>query len=211
MAGAAWLSLLSTLTAAAQMSIPSWVRARGLATQMLVLFGGLAAGSAAWGAIAGAVGVPRSFELTALAVALGRAVSWRSVLPEGAGPDLAPAPRWPDPEIVRTFEPDRGPALVTIEYQIDPAEAAAFARAMRAVREIRLRDGAIRWGLWDDVAQNGRFLESFVVESWLEHLRQHERITAADRTVQAIAHAFHRGSEPPQVRHFVHDHIPDDE
>ena len=177
---------------------------------MLVLFGGLAAGSAAWGAIAGAVGVPQSFALAALAIVFGRAVCWRSVLPEGAGPDLAPAPRWPDPEIVRAFEPDRGPALVTVEYQIDPADAEPFARAMRELRSIRLRDGAIRWGLWDDVAQTGRFLESFVVESWLEHLRQHERITAADRAVQAIAHAFHRGSEPPKVRHFIHERIPED-
>jgi MFS family permease len=209
-AGACWLSTFSTLTAVAQMSLPSWVRARGLATHMLVLFGGLAAGSAAWGAIAGAIGVPRSFELAALAIVFGRVVSWRRVLRDEAGPDLAPAPRWPDPEIVRTFAPDRGPALVTVEYQIDPADAEPFAHAMRALRSIRLRDGAIRWGLWDDVAQSGRFLESFVVESWLEHLRQHERITAADRAVQAIAHAFHRGSDPPRVRHFVRDPIPDD-
>jgi hypothetical protein len=207
-AGGTWLVLLSTLTAAAQMSIPSWVRARGLAIHMLVLFGGLATGSAAWGAIAGALGVRRSFGLAALAIAFGRAASWRSVLTEGAGLDLAPAPRWPDPEIVRSFAPDRGPALVTVEYEIDPADAERFASAMRALRSIRLRDGAIRWGLWDDLAQAGRFLESFVVESWLEHLRQHERITAADRAVQAIAHAFHRGSEPPKVRHFIHERMP---
>jgi hypothetical protein len=162
--------------------------------------------------IAGAVGVPQIFELTGLAVLLGRALAWRSKLTEGDGPDLAPAPRWPDPEIVRTFEPGRGPALVTIEYQIDPEDALAFARAMRALREIRLRDGAIRWGLWDDVAQNGRFLESFVVESWLEHLRQHERITASPIALyKAIAQTFHRGSAPPQVRHFIHDRIPDKE
>jgi hypothetical protein len=210
-AGGSWLVLLSTLTGAAQLSIPSWVRARALATHMLVLFGGLAAGSAGWGAIAGMIGVPESFALAALAVALGRAACWRRVLPDGPGPDLAPSPaRWPDPEIVRAFEPDRGPTLVTVEYQIDPTDADRFARAMSELREIRLRDGAIRWGLWDDVAQSGRFLETFVVESWLEHLRQHERITAADRAVQAIAHAFHRGSQPPQVRHFVHEQIPED-
>ncbi len=210
-AGGTWLALLSTLNAAAQMAIPSWVRARALATHMLVLFGGLAAGSAAWGAIAGALGLGRSFALAAVAVVVGRAACWRRVLSEGSAPDLEPAPRWPDPEIVRSFEHDRGPALVTVEYQIDPADAERFARAMREIRSIRLRDGAIRWGLWDDVARTGRFLESFVVESWLEHLRQHERITAADRAVQAIAHAFHRGSEPPVVRHFIHERIPEDE
>jgi len=126
------------------------------------------------------------------------------------GPILLDAMPASFPEITRAFERDRGPALVTVEYQIDPADAEPFARAMRELRSIRLRDGAIRWGLWDDVAQTGRYLESFVVESWLEHLRQHERITASDRAVQSIAHAFHRGSEPPKIRHFIHERIPED-
>jgi MFS family permease len=208
-AGGCWLALLTTLSAAAQMAIPSWVRARGLAAHLLVLNGGIAAGSAAWGALAHAVGVPHSFALAALAVAIGRAATWRRRLPEGEAPDLAPAPRWPDPDVLRAFQADRGPALVTIEYQIDPGDTESFARAMRAVSKIRLRDGAIRWGLWDDVAQPGRFLESFVVESWLEHLRQHERITTADRAVQAIAHAYHRGGAPPRVRHFIHERMTD--
>ena len=111
---------------------------------------------------------------------------------------------------MRTFEPDRGPALVTVEYQIDPADAERFARAMRAAAldpPARRRDPL---GPLGRPRAAGRFLESFVVESWLEHLRQHERITAADRAVQAIAHAFHRGSEPPKVRHFIHERIPED-
>ena len=207
-AGGAWTSLLSTLSAAAQMAIPSWVRARALSIQMLVTFGGLALGSAAWGALAGAIGVPAAFAWAALAVALGRVLTWRWRLGEGAELDLAPAPRWPDPLLVRSFEPDRGPALVTVEYEIDPADADAFASAMRGLGAIRLRDGAIRWGLWGDVEHPGRVLESFVVESWLEHLRQHQRITAGDRAVQAIAHAFHRGAEPPRVRHYVHEKLP---
>ncbi|TMA22264.1 MAG: MFS transporter, partial [Deltaproteobacteria bacterium] len=64
-AGGSWLTLLTTLTSSVQISAPSWVRARALSIHMLVLFGGLAAGSAAWGAIAGAVGVRESFGLAA--------------------------------------------------------------------------------------------------------------------------------------------------
>jgi len=206
-AGGAWTSLLSTLNASAQLSIPAWVRARALAMYMLVIFGGLAAGSAAWGALAGLVGVTETFAIAGVAIALGRALTWRQRLPEGEGPDLAPAPSWPDPELLSSFEHERGPALVTVEYEVEPAELEAFSRAMQELAAIRLRDGAIRWGLWEDVEQPGRVLESFVVESWLEHLRQHERTTAADREVQAVAHAFHRGAEPPRVRHFVHERL----
>jgi MFS family permease len=208
--GAGWLGLLTTLNAAAQITLPAWVRARGLSVYLLVLFGGLALGSALWGALAESLGVPRSFVLAGIAVAVSRLFVRRLGLPEGEGPDLSPAPRWPDPQLGDAFEPERGPVLVTVEYEIDPAEAQAFARSMRALGAIRRRDGAIRWGLWQDAARPGRVVETFVVESWLEHLRQHERITTADRAVQAVARAFHRGSEPPRVTHFVHERIPED-
>jgi MFS family permease len=207
-AGAGWLCLLSTLNAAAQMALPAWVRARGLSLYLLVLFGGLAIGSAGWGALAESIGVPRSFALAGLAVAASRLFVWRLRLPEGEGPDLTPAPRWLDPQLGASFEPEHGPVLVTVEYEIDPGGAEAFARAMRPLGAIRLRDGALRWGLWADAARPGRYLESFVVESWLEHLRQHERTTAADREVQGRARAFHRGAEPPRVTHFVHERMP---
>jgi predicted MFS family arabinose efflux permease len=207
--GGAWLAVLTTLSAAAQMTLPAWVRARGLATYLLVLFGGLAMGSALWGVLAESIGVRHAFELSGAAVAAAR-LFWRARLPEGEGPDLSPAPRWPDPELASTFDPERGPVLVTVEYAIDPAAEQPFARAMRALARIRLRDGALRWGLWADAGRPGRYLESFVVESWIEHLRQHERMTAADREVQAAARAFHLGAEPPRVTHYVHERIPED-
>lgn len=210
-AGAGWLALLTTLSAAAQLVLPAWVRARGLSVYLLVLFGGLALGSAAWGAGAERIGVPRAFELAGAAVALSRLFVWRLRLPAGEAPDLSPAPRWPDPQLGAAVAADRGPVLVTVEYEIDPADAAAFARAMRAFGDVRLRDGAIRWGLWGDAARPGRYLESFVVESWIEHLRQHERVTAADRALQRAARAFHRGEGEPRVTHYVHERIPEED
>jgi MFS family permease len=208
LAGACWLALLSTLNAAAQVAIPSWVRARAMAVYMLVVFGALALGSALFGALAAAVGVPRSFEIAGAAIALFRLVTWARHLADGPRPDFTPAPRWPDPEILAAVDAGRGPVLVTIEYQIDPNDAEPFAHAMVALSEVRLRDGAIRWGLWADAAQPSRYLESFVVESWAEHLRQHGRATAADRLLQARATAYHRGAEPPRATHFIHERMP---
>lgn len=209
-AGAGWLALLTTLSAAAQLVLPAWVRARGLSVYLLVLMGGLALGSTAWGLGAESIGVPAAFELAGAAVAVSRLFVWRLRLPEGDAPDLTPASRWPDPQLGVAVAADRGPVLVTVEYQVDVADAERFAAAMRALGEIRLRDGALRWGLWGDAAQPGRYLESFVIESWLEHLRQHERMTAADREVQKIAQQFHRGGEAPRVTHYVHERIPKD-
>jgi MFS family permease len=207
-AGAGWLLLLSTLSAAAQLALPAWVRARGLSYYLLVLFGSLAIGSVVWGAIAESAGVPQAFLAAGAAVGLSRIFVWRLRLPDGEAPDLSPAPRWPDPQLSVSLPPERGPVLVTVEYEIEPRDAPAFARAMGELGNIRLRDGALRWGLWADMAKPGRYLESFVVESWVEHLRQHERITATDRAVQALGLAFHKGEGPPQVTHFIHEEIP---
>jgi len=93
--------------------------------------------------------------------------------------------------------------LVMIEYDIDPQKRAEFAAAMRDVGRIRLRDGAIRWGIFQDAAAPGRHVESFLVENWAEHLRQHERVTLADRELEDRAKQFHRGETPPVATHWL--------
>ena len=205
--GAAWLILLASLNLAAQSAVPSWVRARAMAVHLLVIFGGMAIGSAIFGTIATFIDIPAAFQLAALGLVLGRIVTLRFPLPEGPPLDLTPDPRWNAPAVAGEPAPDRGPVLVTLEYVIDPERAADFARTMRELSRIRLRDGALRWGLFVDAAKSNHYLESFVVESWIEHLRQHERITAADREVQARAVAYHVGATPPRVTHYIHERM----
>jgi len=98
---------------------------------------------------------------------------------------------------------DRGPVLIEIEYRIEPARLADFVAALRDFRSSRQRDGAIRWDVWEDVAEPGRIVESFVVESWVEHQRQHARVTHADQLDQQLLQAFHVGDRPPVVRHLL--------
>ncbi len=113
--------------------------------------------------------------------------------------DLTPSEHWPEPIFPTEPEPDAGPVLIMVEYTVDPGRAQNFVLAMRAVRKQRLRDGAYRWGLYNDAAAPSRFVETFVVESWAEHLRQHGRVTVADRDVEEVARAFHVGSQPPVI------------
>ncbi|MGZ9042735.1 MAG: MFS transporter, partial [Allosphingosinicella sp.] len=56
---------------------------------------------------------------------------------------------------------------------------------------------------FEDAADRGRYVEYFIVESWLDHLRQHERVTISDRRLQDAAYAFHVGTKPPVVFHLV--------
>src|SRR5206468_3031062 len=86
--------------------------------------------------------------------------------------DLAPSLNWPEPVVTIDPDPDDGPVLVTIEFHIDPERSAEFVQAAHGLRAINLRDGAVRWELFQDTADKERFIVTFVVESWVEHLRQ---------------------------------------
>ena len=203
LAGGAWLSLLSSLNVAIQTLVPSWVRGRALSVYMLIFFGGLAGGSALWGLVADSTGVSQALWISAAGMIVGLALTWRVHLRSGEGLNLAPSRQWPAPIVHHDLEPDRGPVLVTVEYQIDPQRAREFAVAMREVRRIRLRDGSLQWGLFNDSAEPGLYTEMFLVSSWAEHLRQHERVTVADRDLEERARAFHIGGGRPVVRHLI--------
>src|SRR4029078_5335694 len=95
--------------------------------------------------------------------------------------DLRPSQRCPNPELALKLEPSDGPVLVTVEYQVALANQDEFYQAMAALEIIRRRDGARRWGVLRDAADLERLLETFVVASWGEHMRQHERVTVMDR------------------------------
>lgn len=202
-AGGAWLSLLSSLNVALQTVLPSWVRGRALSVYMLGIFGGLSLGSALWGAVADRFGTEPALWSAAGGMILGLAATWRVHLPSGEGLNLAPSRQWPAPRVASDLELESGPVLVTIEYQIDPETAPDFVAAMHDLRRIRLRDGSLQWGLFADADHPGRWTEVFLVESWLEHLRQHERVTVADEEVRHHAGSFHLGDRPPEVRHLV--------
>jgi MFS family permease len=204
--GAAWIALLSSFITSAQASVPSWVRGRALAFYMLVFFGGMALGSALWGTVSAHLGVTAAFLCSSAGLVAGLGISARHRLKETEGLNLGQSLHWPAPGVVNEPRSEEGPVLVAIEYRIDPSQAEDFAETMETMKKIRRRDGAIRWGLYRDTADPARHLETFIVESWVEHLRQHERVTISDRSVQEQVNAFHNGSEGPTVRHFVYAH-----
>lgn len=202
--GVAWIAIMSTFNVAAQIAVPGWVRARALAVYGMVLQGGLAIGSALWGVAAEHLGLTLTLICAAATLISSLILSlwYRLKLEEKI--DLSPSLHWPAPVLSSEPPPDAGPVLVTVEYTIDVAKAYDFTSAMQDVRLERLRDGAYRWGLYNDSAVPSRFVETFVVESWAEHLRQHARVTAADRKIEDVVRAFHIGPTPPSITHFLY-------
>ena len=207
--GFAWIAVLATLNVAAQTAAPAWVRARALAVYLLVFFGGYALGAFAWGALASRIGLSDAFALAGGVLLLTTVASGRYRLSPHASLDLSPSLHWPEP-ILRGYGPEdiQRPAKVTVEYRIDPIRTAEFLEAIGDQRRVRLRDGALRWDLAADAAEPGRFVESYDVESWTEHLRQHERVTVSDRQVEQRVQQFHLGPEAPRVRHFLVHAVP---
>ncbi|MEN3952894.1 MFS transporter [Iodidimonas sp. SYSU 1G8] len=202
-AGMAWIAMLSSLNVAAQMSAPAWVKARALAVYMVVFQGAMTAGSTLWGALAAQTDVRTALTVAAAGQVLALAVAFRYRLGGDARLDLSPSMHWPAPEVSGDVRPDRGPVMVTVEYRIDPLRVPEFTRAMGEMRRIRRRDGAMSWSLYEDAARPGLMIETFVLESWLEHLRQHERVTHTDHALQDEVQKYHLGPDKPVVRHLI--------
>jgi quinol monooxygenase YgiN len=201
--GACWLMVLSSLNTSAQRAAPGWVRARTLASFQLVMQGGLALGSLMWGIVTGAANVETALTIAAGGLVGGVALARRWPLAAAESADLTPAGAWSDPNVDIEPRPDDGPVLVTVEYEIDPGVAERFVAAMDELARVRRRDGALRWDLYADLERPGVYLETFVVDSWSEHLRQHDRLTVADLEVTKLTRSFHRGERPPEVRHLL--------
>jgi MFS family permease len=199
-AGAAWLAVLSSLGAATQVFLPGWVRARGLSMQQIVFMGGQAVGALAWGLIAEYTGLVIAFAAASVLMALGAATIVVLPLHDTLGVDRTPTVYWPEPQLVTEPDPDEGPVLITVTFTVPPDNVARFLGAMGHVRLSRRRTGASRWSLYRDAAEPSRFIETFFVPSWQEHLRQHrERLTGADQDLEEEAMALAAG--PPQVAH----------
>ncbi|UPT84658.1 MFS transporter [Bradyrhizobium barranii subsp. apii] len=146
--------------------------------------------------------MPTPHFLAAAGAVVGIALTGRWKLQTGAGIDLAPSMHWPSPVLAIDADADRGPVLITVEYRISPERREAFLVSIRDLEQQRRRDGAYSWDVFEDAAESGRFLETFMVASWLEHLRQHQRVTNTDRAVQDAIREFGATAEP-RVTHFV--------
>jgi hypothetical protein len=185
------------------MASPGWVKARALAVYLVVFQGAMTGGSILWGTLAGRFSVTGALTVAAAGLALTILLALRWRLPKDAAIDLAPSNHWVEPVVTIPLAGDRGPVLVEIEYRVVPERQAEFIAVLCRFRSVRQRDGAIRWDIWEDVAEPGRVVEGFVVESWVEHQRQHARVTHTDAVDQDLLNSFHIGDEPPVVRHLL--------
>jgi MFS family permease len=201
--GAAWLLALSTLNASMQLSLPAWVRARGLSVYQLVFMGGQAIGSLVWGLLAGATSSVTTLLVSAvLLLVCALSALWWPLHARTGDLDLTPSAHWPEPALIFEPEPPDGPVLVLINYRVEPNDEAEFFAAMVVLGRSRQRTGASQWQLFRSVERESTFVEAFVVRSWGEHMHQHRtRLTSQDlRVEQAVEQHVHG---EPTLHHLI--------
>lgn len=203
LAGAAWIAVANTLMVSAQLTLPNWVRARGMSIYQVALMGGTAAGAWLWGLVAELTSVPLSVSAASFLGVVLLLLTWRMSLEGDGDEDMSPKEAHKGPEVAIDVRPEDGPVMVLVEYLINPAREIEFLEVMRATRRSRLGQGVLSWGLFQDTSQLGRFVEYFVDESWRVHQRWLERFTVSDEELRAQRHAFHLGDAPPRVQRFV--------
>jgi MFS family permease len=199
--GASWTAIMSLFNIMVQELAPDWVRARVLAVYLFVFQGSVTLGSTLWGFIA----LRTSVHATLAAASIGTAAClllrpWFR-LPD-TKLDLSIWNHWVKPAMIEEPDPDQGPVLVTVKYVIDPAKAPEFLHQIHNYECVRRRDGAISWGIFVDTEAPNTYLESFKVDSWAEHERQHNRFTQADSEIekQVLSYAI----KPVEVRHYIY-------
>ncbi len=199
--GMAWLCTANSLSVTAQMALPDWVRARGMSMYQMAIMGGSALGAALWGQVATVSSLTVSLMIAAVTGSIAMFLAIRFMKDPGQQEDLTPSREFKVP--VSQTAPQTGHVVVTFEYRIDPARAAAFVALMQQSRRSRLRQGALSWELLHDLGESGRYIEQVVDESWTEHLRRFDRVTAADVALRDRKLAFHVATEPPVVTRYA--------
>nr|WP_261802607.1 MFS transporter [Variovorax sp. PAMC28562] len=204
-AGAAWITVANSLSVSAQLALPDWVRARGMSMYQMAIMGATAFGAAVWGQIATVGTLQTALLIGAVSGVLMMGVALRYVVDGGGSDednDLSPAREgWA--QAPAHPAPSEGRVVITVQYIIDPARAAAFHLVMQQTRRTRLAEGAIGWELLNDIREPERYVEQIVDASWTEHLRRFNRATAADLALRERRLAFHLGEGPPVVTRYI--------
>ena len=202
-AGMSWIATANSLSVSAQLALPDWVRARGMAVYQMAIMGASAFGAGLWGQVAALSSVQQSLLVAALTGGASMWLATRFVVDLQIEEDLTPSHVLPVP--VAPQPPASGQVLVTVEFRIDPSRAADFERVMQDSRRSRLAQGALQWHLLRNIADPALYTEQIVDESWTEHLRRFDRVTAADIALRERKLAFHLDEAPPRVTRYVVD------
>lgn len=203
LAGAAWMSAMSTFNTATQASAPQWVRSRAVAMHMVAALGAFAMGSAFWGASSDLIGITPTLCVAAALMVASLLLARSMPLRIGALHEVTQATPWDELFIEAEPLPEAGPVAVEVGYRIAPGTDAAFLDAIGRMKAPRRRDGATFWRVYKDLGEPSRYVERFIVESWAGYLHQRARATLADQALETEVRAFLAPGEIVRMSHYI--------
>jgi MFS family permease len=199
--GGSWTVFMSLFNTMIQNLAPDWVRARVLAAYLFVFQGSVAIGSTLWGLAAEHTNARAALFASGVGMGASLLLQFTFRLPS-TELDLGTWNHWAKPSMFEEHAAEIGPVLVTVRYVIDPAKAQDFLKEMYRYQRIRRRDGATRWGIFFDTESPNAYLETFLVDSWLEHERQHDRFTVSDHELEKRVLSY--AVEKTAVKHYIY-------
>jgi len=201
--GSAWITVMTTAQTAAQTALPNWVRSRGMGVFLTFFMGSLAIGPAVWGGLAEATNLPVAIYTASFCLAISSLFTRRWPVSGNEALDHTPSKHWKLPEPVMDISPDQGPVMICVTYRVEPENREAFLAAMEQLGKARRRDGAWDWNVMENISAPGTFQEYYLVYTWLDHLRQHERISKQDAMVQAKIRELLVPDTSPTISHYI--------
>jgi MFS family permease len=203
LAGAGWVSALSTFNVSVQLTSPRWVVGRSIAMYQMGTFGGVALGSWVFGTCADRIGAESTLYASAIALIVVVFVGLFCPMPKVSGTDLDPQSGWRAPELALEIEHRSGPIVISVEHAVAPVDTTKFLAAMSERRRIRRRDGARNWTLLRDLGDSDLWVERYELPTWLDYLRHIERRTHADIDNSQLLRALRKNEVELQVRRLI--------
>ncbi|WP_114800865.1 MFS transporter [Moraxella canis] len=200
--GVAWITALTTLNSLTQGILPNWVRGRALALYLMVFNGAMTLGSVIWGAVATQIGLVETLIASGICLLISSLLTYKIKLPND-NLDTTPSNHWAPPVVNTPIDPNDGPVMIQIMYQPKPEHQEAFLKTIYQLSTQRYKDGAYQWGIMKCTDEVDVYLEYFFVESWQEHMRQHQRVSSADAALQAQILEYLKPNTQPEVRHYL--------
>ncbi len=166
---------------------PAWVRSRAVSIYLLAFFGFIPVSALIFGSIGNRIGAAPALVLGSIVVvALSVVVLYRPLIDVGgisSRASVGTRPAEDHPDIYSDSS-----IMVSTTWAVRPGRLDEFVEVMDEMRRIRLQTGAFRWTLYREVIQPLRFTEVYEIDTWEQHLRQHERLDA--RALEVIARAI---------------------
>ena len=207
--GMAWLTVANSLTISAQLTLPSWVRARGMSIYQMSLMAGSALGAAIWGKLASELDVTGSILISSVFGLITLFLIRKYRIDKHAADDMTPVCPLERPYATKDIDLQAGPVVISIEYHVHKDRLEEFREVMARARKSRLRQGALSWSLFEDAEHIGKFIENFVFETWADYLRRFDRFTVQDLAMQEERQKYHIDSEPPKVTRKIASRLKD--